>query len=152
MAVRGTDIKTSDQLELNGGMDVLVTFLPSNLRVEAQAFGRTARKGNQGSGNLVINLEDLEHPNLKLMAIFKGVSSVQKIRDIIEEEKVKSYEEQVAKILKKDQMYSDFSNLFLKGKSLMDSSLSEILYKWGMFLDKVDYQYKEEEIIFKNKL
>ena len=146
LAGRGTDIKTSDELELNGGMDVVVTFLPSNLRVEAQAFGRTARKGNQGSGKLIINLDDLYHEHFKLLALHHGIKSVQQLRDLIEEKKVEGYYEEVKKIIKKDRLYVDFSNQFLKGKNIHDPSLSETLYKWGIFLDKIDYQYSEESV------
>jgi len=42
-------VKPSDEVEKNGGMHVIVTFLPINSRVEAQAFGRTGRQGRKGT-------------------------------------------------------------------------------------------------------
>ena len=59
IAGRGTDLKTSLQLEKNGGLHVIVSYLPMNLRVEQQAFGRTSRQGNDGTAELVLNAEDL---------------------------------------------------------------------------------------------
>lgn len=47
---RGTDYKTSKQLNINGGIHVMITFMPCNKRVEDQALGRTARQGKNGTG------------------------------------------------------------------------------------------------------
>ena len=35
-------------------MHVCVTFLPKNQRVQDQAFGRSARKGNKGTWQMVV--------------------------------------------------------------------------------------------------
>ncbi|KJE92909.1 hypothetical protein CAOG_003791 [Capsaspora owczarzaki ATCC 30864] len=59
MAGRGTDIRTWKRAEANGGTHVILTFFPLNERVQAQAFGRTARQGKQGSVRFVLNTSDL---------------------------------------------------------------------------------------------
>lgn len=55
LAGRGTDLKTTAALEKNGGLHVCVAYLPRNQRIQWQAYGRTARQGNKGTGQLIIN-------------------------------------------------------------------------------------------------
>ncbi|CAF1673842.1 unnamed protein product, partial [Didymodactylos carnosus] len=49
IAGRGTDLDIDKFLERNGGLHVILTYTPNNLRVEKQAFGRTARAGKRGT-------------------------------------------------------------------------------------------------------
>jgi hypothetical protein len=47
---RGEDLEFTLDVNTNGGLHVLVAFIPPNIRVEEQAFGRASRKGLNGSG------------------------------------------------------------------------------------------------------
>ncbi len=58
LAGRGTDIKLSKSLRDNLGLHICLTYLPENLRIEEQAFGRAARKGEPGSGILILLDQD----------------------------------------------------------------------------------------------
>lgn len=57
---RGTNFQVGWDLSATGGLHVILTFLPPNSRIRRQAFGRAGRKGQKGSGQLVLNLEDNE--------------------------------------------------------------------------------------------
>ena len=54
LAGRGTDLKISDQLAQNGGLHVIIGYMPANARVEAQIEGRVARAGQPGSFQFVV--------------------------------------------------------------------------------------------------
>lgn len=51
---RGTDIKISNDLNVKKGLHVILTYEPFNERIENQAFGRAARKGQNGSAGKII--------------------------------------------------------------------------------------------------
>lgn len=56
---RGTDFSVTDEVIESGGLFVLLTHFPSNRRVEKQIFGRTARKGQPGVAQMVLNYHSL---------------------------------------------------------------------------------------------
>lgn len=55
IAGRGTDLKVAEGVV--GGMHVMLTFLPSSIRVIEQNLGRTSRSGNFGTGQMILNAE-----------------------------------------------------------------------------------------------
>ena len=54
IAGRGTDLPVSKQVERNGGLHVIMSFMPSNDRVRIQGLGRCARAGIKGTGTYII--------------------------------------------------------------------------------------------------
>ena len=55
----GTDLKLSEEAIANGGLHVIIIFFPPNTRVENQALGRAARKGEPGSGQIIFHTGQL---------------------------------------------------------------------------------------------
>ena len=74
LAGRGTDIPVSNEVLKNGGMHVCLTFLPVNTRVQEQAFGRTGRKGQPGTWQLVLNIFK-DYPVDSVNQLIKSVKS-----------------------------------------------------------------------------
>ena len=80
LGARGTDFSTDDVVNRNGGLFVLVTFIPLNDRVEKQAFGRTGRRGATGSCQIIVNRETM--PEWARQC--ETVDKVKRLRDSIE--------------------------------------------------------------------
>ena len=144
IAGRGTDIETSRIVEENGGLHVCVTFLPENLRVELQNVGRTARKGQKGTGQLII----LNPQN-------KTIIQLKQERASTEKKSIQKAKKEIVKMLMRD-------NLFKKFKKLEDSLYKDIPKhkqireaieeKWGFWLsnieEEIDNNEKEKDINF----
>ncbi|XP_058454005.1 uncharacterized protein LOC131432008 [Malaya genurostris] len=61
---RGVDYKSSVSTEKHGGIHVIQTFFSLDLKEEVQIKGRTARKDNRGSYELIVCQADLERVDL----------------------------------------------------------------------------------------
>ena len=87
---RGTDLKLEEEVLKNGGLHVIITFIPNNSRVEEQNYGRAGRKGEPGTWQLVIDYQemyqkyfiitDLENRYMKYLEIVKNIN-LQNIND-----------------------------------------------------------------------
>ena len=58
LAGRGTDIILSTESLDAGGLHIVFTFFPVNLRVEEQGYGRAGRQGLPGTCSMILSLED----------------------------------------------------------------------------------------------
>ncbi|WP_264685759.1 helicase-related protein [Wolbachia endosymbiont (group B) of Pandemis corylana] len=141
LAGRGTDIKITEGLKKARGLHVCLTYLPSNIRVEQQAFGRAARSGDQGSGQLIImDSKGQEYSNSKILDLKKerDVEELHRISDIkayydtqitMEESCFKAFKEQYEQ-LKKD---LDDKKVPTEVKEIL---LQSCLDKWAFWLDE----------------
>ena len=151
----------------NGGLYVIITFLPSSLKIKEQGMGRTARSGQAGSSIIIVNDE-------------RKMEEIIKLRDNRENKRMDYIEKKELNIIKlKDKLFNKFSNyyhelqkLFIKEDLLLltpniynlyknknysneFSILNDLEERWGLWLNEMriedsDKSEKEIEISYQN--
>ncbi|PCJ23386.1 MAG: hypothetical protein COA94_08340, partial [Rickettsiales bacterium] len=149
LAGRGTDIKLTDEVNENGGLHVIITFLPSNLRVEEQAFGRTARQGQPGSGRLVLNGAE-EASKLSLEADSSAnTDSYKAIRDLSEKIRLAEVKEvRLPKISFEDRLFERFNQEIYQHLRTTEENrykLAQLEESWGFWLKDLMVSHKNSE-------
>ncbi len=138
LAGRGTDIKTSFEVEKNGGLHVLSTFLAKNARDEAQVVGRTARQGKNGTYQIIIFDKDFDPYNPHLT----GSDVLQIKRELRDQQEAENIQEAFAttvpSMLARDEQYNKFAQAYLNFTLFEQESLSQntrqFLEDFGLWL------------------
>ena len=143
---RGTDIKISPELEANNGLHVILTFFPFSERIERQAFGRAGRKGEKGSGQLIINSQD----SYEVLVNNRKKDEENEFNYLI-----KVYKKRIDLFQELFEEFTEFLNKIRK-KNFDESILLDIKERWGIFLvendlAKIEQKYKDESSLIINE-
>ena len=141
---RGADFETTQQLENNGGLCVPLTYVSPNGRVDKQAFRRTARQGNSGSGLYIV--WDPRAVNKPITIDFLCDE-----RDEREQQRLEHiYSKGIPKILMEEKLFQKFIIFQQKIKKILEDGavmsseherkivqlqLKSLQNKWAYFLD-----------------
>ncbi|CAF4020510.1 unnamed protein product, partial [Adineta steineri] len=154
LAGRGTDLKTTQDVEKHGGLHVCLTFLPKNLRVEEQAFGRTSRQGNCGTSQLILNRERTflqlmswypdywtDHGNQFTSLIDIDIKTIHDWRTQSESAQLNYiWKKDICELKEKSELFRNFCELLAELKKIKDDlyCLSSVKERWGLWLKLID--------------
>lgn len=153
LAGRGTDIKTTPEVDANGGLHVCVSFLPRNLRVQRQAFGRTARQGKPGTAQLIVNKTDAGITTDSITSMDE-LKRQRDLREAARLNQVKEYE--VNKIAIKDELFTKFCALSQQlgsKKAIKDRYiLKQIEELWSIWLHNLMREVNHSQVIDREQI
>ncbi len=159
IAGRGKDFKLSNQSKLNGGLLVLMTFIPKASRTREQAFRRAARNNDPGSGKYIVFDERKNTKPISVTQIIEELNCLEKSRlekigkevkpKIDCEQKLldqfKQLSEEVIKILKENN-YSKIEAIQNRScfsrrkhtyeKQFIDLQIKSLRNRWAFWLQK----------------
>ncbi|KAJ8342056.1 hypothetical protein SKAU_G00319840 [Synaphobranchus kaupii] len=139
---RGTNIKVTKEVNENGGLFVILSFLSENERVELQAFGRTARKGNPGSAQIIMSTDHLQE-------CYRTVSSLEEaknMRDSLAVERIQDMQNDIDEMKLREDLFSEYCKTLQEIYKNTDKDERKAVVPimnefWGIWL-----QTKSEEI------
>lgn len=127
-------------MEKLGGLHVLCAFLPTT-RVEKQVFGRAARNGQQGSGSMVLWLQDVKKFLGEKFPSSQTINSFEDIRDIRDE----VVKERLTNFVRDELPLSMLSGQLFQKMCVTMSELRELIEKSKMSKICKDYVQKQCE-------
>ena len=153
LGARGTDFVTDDTVNKNGGLFVLVTFIPLNDRVEKQAFGRTGRRGAAGSCEIIVYKEAMP----KWLRSCETVDEAKRLRDFIEMHRLINMMSELTWMRNKQKLFREYCELkkeFVKSSDSEsdDLEIQEIILdeSWAKYIQKyegLDHESNHVEMI-----
>ena len=134
---RNADLKLGNELVRNGGgLHIIITFMPNNIRIEEQNYGIAGRNGEPGTWQLVINYKEtiekyLDNHNIKesylnYLQVFQNQYSIKNLD------------------LNENNVVYNFSIDYLR--KLREKKEEEILNNTLNYIDKID----KEDYLFNN--
>ncbi|KAL4450790.1 hypothetical protein ABPG74_011632 [Tetrahymena malaccensis] len=137
---RGCDfISTDPELDKNGGIHIIQTFLSEDLAEETQIKGRTARQAQCGSYSLVVNREDLVL-NFNLNASVKNFSYefLHQLRQTTQKNKEKSLSIKLEETSQSHKESMRLKQILLNYTPSNNQEIQEILIKFNRVTDRTE--------------
>ncbi|CAM9320073.1 unnamed protein product [Lampetra planeri] len=141
LAGRGTDIQVAKEVNACGGLFVLLTHFPTSQRVEKQVFGRTARKGNTGMVQMIVNKEQLDYAYQG-----RSVGFMRQLREQRELNHIQLMEAEFSVIDVKEKLFSAFCEFLDKFRQKF--SAAEKTNCDGMMIRDIPQCFKNYRSIF----
>ena len=155
LGARGSDFVTDEVVNKNGGMFVLVTFIPLNDRVEKQAFGRTGRRGATGSCQIIATKDKMP----EWLRLCETIDEVKRLRDSIEMHRWDKTTEEVDLMRNKQTLFREYCQFKMKfvtssncdsdDLKIQNEILDETWAKWIHNYETMDHESNFDEIVHK---
>ena len=147
LGARGADFLTDGNLNKNGGLFVLLTFLPMNERVEKQAFGRTGRRGATGSGQIIVNRSVIP----AALRNCESMDEMKRLRNFIGAYRLKEMMTEVKTMSKKQELFQNYCKIrqrFAKSSNetqqMLTIQLNSLDEEWAIWLQNYDIEQNKD--------